>query len=76
MISMCLDCTSSQDIKLVLKTNQMFEGALDAIYKSIREMQDLKPKCIKRSLNDYVGVNYYQSRELRDYLGKDIKNWI
>ena len=44
-------------------------------------MQDLKPNCIKKSLNDYVGVNYYkavkraydQSRELRDYLGKDIK---
>ena len=59
----------------------MFEGALHSIYKAIREMQDSKPKCIKRSSNDYVGVNYYkavkraydQCRELRDYLGKDIK---
>ena len=78
---MCLDCTSSQDIRLVLCTNQMFESALDAIYQSIREMQEAKRKRIKMSLNDYVGVNYYkavkgaynQSRELRDYLGKDIK---
>jgi hypothetical protein len=79
MIKMCSDCIINQDIKLVLKTNQMFEGALSAIYKSIREIQESKPKRIK-SL-DVSGVNYYeavkhahdQSSELRDYLGKDIK---
>jgi beta-glucosidase/6-phospho-beta-glucosidase/beta-galactosidase len=59
----------------------MFEGALCAIYTAIREVQDSKPKCTKRSLKDYVGINYYnavkhaydQSRELGDYLDKDIK---
>ena len=51
------------------------------IYRAVREMQDAKRKRIKKSLIDYVGVNYYkavkraynQSRELRDYLDKDIK---
>ena len=47
MIRMCLDCISSHDIKLVLKTSQMFEGALHAIYKAIREIQDSKPKVSK-----------------------------
>lgn len=81
MIRMCFDCMRSDDIKLVLVTNQMFQCALNAIYKSIRETQELKQKRINKSLNGNLGVNYYnafkraydQSTELRDYLGKDIK---
>lgn len=79
MIKMCSNCVSSQDIELVLKTSQMFECALYGIYKAIKEIQDSKLKHTK-SL-DISGVNFYdavkhaynQSRELRDYLGKDIK---
>ena len=78
MIKMCLYCIRSQNIELDLMTNQMFEGALHAIYKAIKEIQDSKRK--RKSL-DAFGVNYYevvkhaydQSRELRDYIGKDIK---
>lgn len=81
MIKMCLDCMRNDDIKLVLKTNQMFEYALRAIYKAIKEIQDSKGRRIKKPLNDNPGVNYYEavksayneSRELRDYLDEDIK---
>ncbi|HEY7081087.1 MAG TPA: hypothetical protein VH500_15425 [Nitrososphaeraceae archaeon] len=70
----------SDDIKLVLKTNQMFEDAINAIYQSIRQIQESIQKRIKKSLNDSGKVNYYeavkcahdQSRELRDYLGEDV----
>lgn len=61
-------------------TNQMFEDALYSIYESSREIQETKRKCIKKSLNDYPEMNYYNavkdaydhSMELKDYPGKDI----
>jgi hypothetical protein len=81
MVKMCSDCMRSDDIKLALKSNQMFEGALHAIYKSIRDIQESKQKRVKRLFNDNPEVNYYeavrhaydQSMELRDYLGKAIE---
>jgi len=80
MIKMCFGCIRIDGITLVLKTNQMFESALYAIYKAAREIQDSK-KTIKRSSDDDGRVSYYksvkraydQSWELRDYLGRDIK---
>lgn len=42
MIKLCLDFTNSQDIRLVLMTNQMFEDALYSIYEYTNQLEKYK----------------------------------